>query len=360
MRDLNTLDERRDGIRGTHPRYAGRAPARSAAVRALVVAVVALHAAACSSLGSEMATFSGTPGAAPEALALAPSIDPRDDASEAVGTGPDGARVSQLYAPASTGAAPAGDGMAIQGVQVVEEAPPPVVYDISYVDPGDPLEGFNRRVFHATNTIDEIVIEPVARTYRHLFPYPARVAVRNFAANIESPVTLANDLMQGEWHRAHVTFTRFVINSTIGFAGFHDVAATMGYEGHREDFDQTLALYGWSSGPYIVVPLIGPSTPRHLVGRVVDSLFHPLTWILSGEPSGVVLAERAATGIVAREEVLDTVEATRSTSTDYYSAIQSFYRQNRASEINNGRLVDPGGAGGESNGGVDLDADLEF
>jgi phospholipid-binding lipoprotein MlaA len=355
------LDERRDdGVRGIPLRCAGRASLQSAALRALAVAVVALQAAACSSLGSEMATFPGAPGAAPEALALAPSIDPQNDASGLVGAGPDGARVSQLYAPSSTGAAPAGGGTAIQGVQVIEEAPPQIAYDISYVDPGDPLEGFNRRVFHATNTIDEVVIEPVARTYRHLFPYPARVAVRNFASNLESPVTLANDVMQGEWHRAHVTFTRFVINSTIGFAGFHDVAATMGYEGHREDFDQTLALYGWSSGPYIVVPLIGPSTPRHLVGRVIDSLFHPLTWILSGEPYGVVLAERAATGIVAREEVLDTVEATRSTSIDYYSAIQSFYRQNRASEINNGRLVDPGEPGDEPNGGVDLDADLDM
>lgn len=355
---------RQDSRRGPGARLRhawARASRRRPGVRPLLLIATVVPLAACSSLGPELGSLDGAPTAGPGLVALAPSIDPAAGTSELVGSDSDGARIAQLYRPPPppSTAALDQDRMTIQGVAVYEDAPAGSGYDVTYVDAGDPLEDFNRRVFWASNAIDEVVIEPVARTYRHLFPYHARVAVRNFASNLESPVTLANDLMQGEWERAHVTVSRFVINSTIGFAGLHDAAAEMGYEGHREDFDQTLALYGWHSGPYIVVPLIGPSTPRHLVGRVVDTLFHPLTWVLAGEPTAVVLAERAAQGIIAREEVLDTIAATRATSADYYAAIQSFYRQNRTSEINNGQLVNSGGQG-HAGGGVALDEDLDF
>ncbi|NND50152.1 MAG: VacJ family lipoprotein [Rhizobiales bacterium] len=338
-----------------------QAGAWAGVARQVFLVIAGFQLAACSLLGSDFTELTSGSHAVPELVALAPSIDPQNDASNIIYTDEAAPQLTQLYdppTPTSTGSL-GSESASIQGVAIVEDAPAQGEYEIAYVDPGDPWEDFNRRVFRTSNAIDEIVIEPVARTYRHLFPHPVRVAVRNFASNLESPVTLANDLMQGEVNRAHVTFTRLMINSTIGIAGFHDAAAEMGYEAHREDFDQTLALHGWPSGPYMVVPLIGPSTPRHLVGRVVDSLFHPLTWILGGEPYGVVLAERAARGIVAREEVLDTIDATRSTSTDYYASIQYFYRQNRASEINNGALVSSG-PGGEAGGGVSLDDDLDL
>ncbi len=347
------------------PASAGRTKARIRAgafvARRLLLVIAGFQLAACSSLGSDFSELTSNSFAVPELVSLAPAINPDGDATDIIYTDEASPELTHLYdppPPASTG--PLGqESAAIQGVSLVDDALAAPEYEVAYVDPGDPLEDFNRRIFRSSNAIDEVIIEPVARTYRHLFPYPVHVAVRNFASNLESPVTLANDLMQGEFNRAHVTFTRLLINTTIGVAGFHDAAAGMGYEGHREDFDQTLALHGWPSGPYLVVPLIGPSTPRHLVGRVVDSLFHPLTWALAGGPYAITLAERAANGIVAREEVLDTIEATRSTSTDYYASLQYFYRQNRASEINNGALVSTG-ADDSAGGGVNLNDDLDF
>ncbi|MCA8887232.1 MAG: VacJ family lipoprotein, partial [Parvularculaceae bacterium] len=126
----------------------------------------------------------------------------------------------------------------------------------------DPWEGFNRKMFAAHMFLDEIILIPAAKAWRATTPKKGRRGVRRFFANLRAPGIFVNDVLQGEFGRAGETMSRFVINSTIGAGGFADPAAHMGIEGHTEDFGQTLAVWGIDSGPYLFVPLLGPTSVR--------------------------------------------------------------------------------------------------
>lgn len=204
----------------------------------------------------------------------------------------------------------------------------------------DPFEGVNRVIFTINDTVDQVVLRPVALVYRTVVPRPLRKGLANFLANASTPVTLANDILQGDMKRAETTVVRFFLNSVAGFGGLNDVAAEAGWARHTEDFGQTLAVYGVPSGPYIVAPLLGPSTPRHLVGRAVDVLANPWTWILADTSFIESLSPTMAETLSARDEALETLAATREGSPDYYVTIKSLYHQNRQSEINNGAIVE--------------------
>jgi len=205
-------------------------------------------------------------------------------------------------------------------------------------DISDPLEPFNRLMFGINDVLDTLVFRPVAVVYRTVVPQFARTGIRNIAFNIATPITLTNDLLQGEWDRAQVTLSRFVVNSTVGIGGLIDVAEQGGQPAHFEDFGQTLATWGVGQGPYIVLPIIGPSSPRHLVGRVADIFTNPWTWILWNEPIEHRLAPTGATLLIVREQNLDNIDNLKETSPDYYASIRSFYAQNRSSEISNNSL----------------------
>ena len=204
----------------------------------------------------------------------------------------------------------------------------------------DPFEGVNRVIFTLNDTVDQVVLRPVALVYRTVLPRPLRKGLSNFLANVSTPVTLTNDILQGDMKRAETTVVRFFLNSVAGFGGLHDVASEAGWERHTEDFGQTLAVYGVPSGPYIVAPLIGPSTPRHLVGRAVDVLANPWTWILADVSLIESLSPTMAETISARDEAIEALDATREGSPDYYVTIKSLYHQNRQSEINNGEIIE--------------------
>ena len=199
----------------------------------------------------------------------------------------------------------------------------------------DPLEPFNRLMFGINDLLDTVVLRPIAIIYRTFVPEFARTGIRNVAFNIATPITLTNDLLQGEWDRAKTTISRFVVNSTVGIGGFIDVAADGGQPGHFEDFGQTLAVWGVGQGPYIVLPVIGPSSPRHLVGRIADIFTNPWTWILWNEPLEHRLIPTGATLVIVREQNLENIDNLKETSPDYYASIRSFYAQNRQSEISN-------------------------
>lgn len=203
----------------------------------------------------------------------------------------------------------------------------------------DPLEPINRVIFAINDGIDFILIRPVAFVYRIVLPKIVRRSIGNFLSNVATPITLANDILQWEWERAENTFVRFLINTTGGLGGLDDLAARAGYPRHFEDFGQTLAVYGAPSGPYVVLPLLGPSTPRHIVGRVADIFVNPWTYILYDEQFYVRLIPSGVELINTRADNLETLDAIRSTSTDYYSSIKSIYWQNRQSEIANGRII---------------------
>lgn len=204
-------------------------------------------------------------------------------------------------------------------------------------DDGDPWEGFNRAMFATHEVVDRAVLEPVARGYRAVTPDPVRRSVSAFLRNLRSPVILANDLMQGEFERAGRTVVRFGLNSTVGFLGLFDPATGLGIEGHDEDFGQTLAVWGVDSGPYIFVPLLGPTTLRDGTGRLVDNAFDPFNYAQFENADTVRIARAAVGAVSARESVLDAVDGIRRDSMDPYASIRTSYILLRQSAVQNGR-----------------------
>jgi len=201
----------------------------------------------------------------------------------------------------------------------------------------DPWEGLNRDLYALHDAIDRAVLEPVARGYRAVTPTPVRDGVRNVLRNLRSPVILANDLLQGEGERAGVTLARFGVNSTLGILGVFDPASDLGLDRHEEDFGQTLAVWGVESGPYVFVPLMGPTTVRDSAGRIVDMAFDPFTWAGGDDVRDARAARGVVTAVSAREGVIDSVDAIRRDSVDPYVSIRSSYGLLRESAIQNGR-----------------------
>jgi phospholipid-binding lipoprotein MlaA len=200
----------------------------------------------------------------------------------------------------------------------------------------DPWEGFNRKVFGFNDAVDDVIFVPAAKAYRATTPKAGRRGIRRFLANLGSPSTFVNDILQGEFGRAGKTLSRFAINSTIGAGGFADPAGKMGIEGHSEDFGQTLAVWGVNSGPYLVLPLLGPSSPRDAFGSVAEIGLQPLTYVRT-PPANYARLSLAGTNLLsARENVLDPLAEIEAKSLDYYSSFRSFATQARAREIRNG------------------------
>lgn len=197
----------------------------------------------------------------------------------------------------------------------------------------DPLEPMNRGIFVFNQAIDEMFLKPVTRVYIAVVPEGGRAAISNVINNLKTPVTLANDLLQGDLDRAQMTIARFTVNTIIGFGGMADVAADLGVPRHSEDFGQTAATYGVGSGPYLMLPFLGPSNVRDAFGRVVDTFFDPLDYALDGSES---IARSGVEGLDQRARFLDVSEALEKTSIDYYASIRSVFTQNRAYEIRNG------------------------
>jgi phospholipid-binding lipoprotein MlaA len=219
----------------------------------------------------------------------------------------------------------------------------------------DRFEPTNRALFAAHEAADRNVLQPVAEAYRDVVPQGIRIAVRNVLGNLRAPVILANDLMQGNLTRARSTLGRFMVNSTIGVGGIIDVADYWGERGHSEDFGQTLAVWGVGEGHYIFVPLLGPSSPRDLLGQGVDFVINPMSWFGQG-----VLVDAAGwtqlglTVVDTREALLEPIDQVRATSLDPYTTLRSAYRQRRGYEIRNeedrGRVVGPSGVTGFGQG----------
>ena len=208
-------------------------------------------------------------------------------------------------------------------------------------DVNDPLEPVNRFIFGFNEIFYDILLRPISMVYNEL-PQPVREAVSNVLDNVNSPVVLANDVLQGEGERAIQTTGRFLINSTAGLAGLFDVAEMMGIPEHDEDFGQTLGVWGVGEGFYLVLPLLGPSSPRDAVGKlVVDQFFDPLDlWLMNTDRDEIFWALVGAGAIDEFAGLVDELDQIKKTSIDYYAAIRSMYRQKREAEIKNGEDVD--------------------
>jgi phospholipid-binding lipoprotein MlaA len=198
----------------------------------------------------------------------------------------------------------------------------------------DPLEPTNRVIYEINDGLDAVVLRPLALAWRAVVPDPARQGVRNVLDNLSSPVILANDMMQGKPKRAGDTFMRMVINTTIGIGGLIDVAAGMGYPKHSSDFGMTLAVWGLGEGPYLFLPVFGPSGPRDALGRGVDMALDPFMWV--GRGATVDALGYARTGLNAvdsRSRFIDEIDRMKAQALDPYATLRSLYRQNRKATI---------------------------
>lgn len=214
---------------------------------------------------------------------------------------------------------------------VPDEAP---VQEISSSEVQDPWESMNRATFWFNLKLDKYLLRPAAIGYRLALPQQVQVSIHNLLDNASSPVTFANDLFQGEFKRSGVTIGRLVTNSTVGIGGLFDVAAHVGLKKHKSDFGQTLALWGTGKGPYLMIPLLGPSNVRDGFGRAVDVFLDPLTYVYffyDVEYGGA--AQRALGAIDFRARNLESLDELQATSIDYYATVRSAYGQARRQRI---------------------------
>lgn len=199
----------------------------------------------------------------------------------------------------------------------------------------DPFEPINRPVFALNDAFDRWALKPVARSYGYLMPPPAQRGVSNFFANLYDVTSTLNAAMQWRWEGAAQSGGRFLVNSTLGFAGLFDVATPMGIRPFRTDFGQTLALWGLPSGPYVMLPLFGPRTFRSGAGTLVD------TFALSVPPYiGNDNLRNSVWGLElvhGRSVLLDTDQLV---SGDRYIFYRDAYLQQRAAFVNDGKLQD--------------------
>ena len=204
----------------------------------------------------------------------------------------------------------------------------------------DPLEPVNRVVFKFNDFFQDAVLGPLASIYTLVLPNEGRKAVHNFLKNLKAPLTLANDLLQGEMDRAWVTTKRFAINTTIGVGGIVDVADEWGIKHHSEDAGQTLAVWGVPDGIYLVLPILGPSNPRDAVGKVIDIFSDPVSQLLQNTDSVWSTSRMVVGGVDEFAGVKNELKKLEASSIDYYAAIRSVSRQKRRAEILNGETGD--------------------
>ncbi len=202
----------------------------------------------------------------------------------------------------------------------------------------DPFEPTNRAIFGFNDWLDTWLFKPVAQSYEFVFPQFSRNIMRHFLDNLNEPVVFANDMMQMEFHRADVTAGRFLANTTIGFAGFFDIATSTGLPEQTGDFGQTLYHYHFPEGPYLVLPVLGPSNPRDAIGIGVDGEIDPWGWLASGYGHGGATWYRyIAWGVDERARNIQTIDSIKKSSLDYYAQMRSLFRQHRAAELNGGK-----------------------
>ena len=213
----------------------------------------------------------------------------------------------------------------------------PVAY-ASYKATNDPFEPLNRKTFALNQKIDKYALKPLAKTYKNVLPSKVRDGIRNFLHNLDEPLVFANNVLQFQFKRAGTTATRFFLNSTVGILGTRDFAVRHGKARQIGDFGQTLYAWHVGSGPYLVIPIFGPTTPRDGIGMGVDIWIDPLFWITEHiRYRGTIDTTRVVvSGIDERAQNLDVLDELQAESVDFYAAMRSLWKQNRQAELYNG------------------------
>jgi phospholipid-binding lipoprotein MlaA len=205
-------------------------------------------------------------------------------------------------------------------------------------DVDDPLESMNRVFFDFDMFLDRILLKPAAQVYVTVVPEPGRHAIRHVLDNMNEPIVFANNMLQGEFHRADITVGRFLLNSTFGLAGIFDWASQSGLPKQNGDFGQTLYVWGFGSGPYLFLPVLGPSNPRDAVGYAVDSSADPVGYAFwtAGGLRWLGFTRTAFDTVDSRAQQLNTLDELQKSAIDFYAEIRSLSRQRRAIELRHG------------------------
>jgi phospholipid-binding lipoprotein MlaA len=198
----------------------------------------------------------------------------------------------------------------------------------------DPAEPVNRAIFKANMAADHAVMKPVAQAYVDHVPEAIQTGVRNVVQNLKEPAVAVNDALQGNVKQAWQSVQRLAVNSTVGVVGVFDMAQKWGLPAHKADFGQTLAGWGVGEGPFVELPLLGPSNVRDTVGTVVDMAMNPLNFVGAAPATYASVATGGANFVDTRAQHLHDLDELERNSLDYYATLRSAYRQHRQAEIN--------------------------
>ena len=206
--------------------------------------------------------------------------------------------------------------------------------DITLHTSNDPLEKLNRSVYKFNNATDKVILRPVAKGYRSVVPTPARNGVRNFFNNLNEPLFAVNNLLQGKVDRTLSSVFRFVVNSSLGVFGLFDVSSKMDVEAAPEDLGQTLAAWGVKPGPYIMLPLLGPSNIRDSLGFVGETFsYYPLGELTNSTAGRVALS---TTNVIDTRAGLLGADSVLEAQINPYTFLKVSYEQNRVNQIYDG------------------------
>lgn len=198
----------------------------------------------------------------------------------------------------------------------------------------DPWESFNRPIFTFNDTLDTYALKPLAQGYQAITPQFLEDGIHNMFGNVGDVGNLANNLLQGKIEAAGIDTSRVLFNTTFGLLGFFDVATKMELRKSDEDFGQTLGAWGVSSGPYVVLPLLGPSSGRDAIAKIPDSLLEPYPYIND------VPARNVTRGVNVVDTRASLLSAEKLISGDKYVFIRNAYLQNREFKVTDGEVVD--------------------
>jgi phospholipid-binding lipoprotein MlaA len=202
-------------------------------------------------------------------------------------------------------------------------------------NPQDPLEPFNRGVYRFNDTLDSTVVKPVATGYRDTVPSPVRTGVSNFFGNLRDAWSVVNGVLQGRPREAAEDFMRVNVNTVFGLFGLIDIASDMGIPRTTMDFGQTMGRWGAPSGPYLVLPVLGPSTVRDTAGLIVDAQGDPVSQ--GGESVATRNSAYVLRAVDTRSTLLSTTDLVEQAALDKYSFVRDAYLQRRDEQVNGPR-----------------------
>jgi phospholipid-binding lipoprotein MlaA len=215
--------------------------------------------------------------------------------------------------------------MAFVAACAVPEGAPEGIYD--------PYEAQNRKVHAFNRGLDKALVRPAARGYSQILPDEIEDSVGNFAENLGQPSVVVNSLLQGDFKGAGIATTRFLTNTVLGFGGFVDAASEFQVEDHSTDFGETLYTWGVGEGPYVELPVLGPSTQRDTTGKIVDLFTNPLSYVVQSPEKYYGTGASVASRLGDRGRYSDTIDSILYDSADSYAQARLIYLQNRRFEL---------------------------